>query len=150
MNLFVRILCLLTISFSAHAIKIEFIGPCHNSPLLMTVVDEKFVNVGALTIAVLEKFQAPHIGNEIGLHTAFNTPIGLDALEVISDEEMNSYGWCYEVDGVLPESFPVEYKITPHIKKISWFFGHARYFRGEWTDQCLKSFKNPPAFLCAP
>ncbi len=150
MTSFIRIFCLFTLSFSVNALEIEFIGPCQDGPLLKTEVDEAFENVGAITIAVLEKFQAPHIGNEIGLHTAFNTPIGLEALEVISDEEMNSYGWCYEVDGIIPESFPVEYKITPDIKKISWFFGHARYFRGEWTDQCLKTFKNPPAFLCSP
>lgn len=150
MNSLLKFSLLFIITLSANAIEIEFIGPCDKKPLLKTQVGDGFDNVGALTIAVLEKFQAPHIGNEIGLHTAFNTPIGLEALEVISDEEMNSYGWCYEVDGFLPESFPVEYKITPDIKKISWFFGHARYFRGEWTDQCLKTFKTPPAFLCAP
>jgi hypothetical protein len=150
MKFIISLLLVFMTNFSAKAVEIEFIGPCHKDPLLKAEVNDSFENVGTLTISVLEKFQAPHIGNEIGLHTAFNTPTGLEALEVISDEEMNSYGWCYHVDGILPESFPVEYEITPNVKKIRWFFGYARYFRGEWTDQCLESFKNPPAFLCAP
>jgi hypothetical protein len=150
-----RLLLLLTILTSAfytdmaRALIIEFKGPCFEEPLHSSQVESSFTNVGAVTISELEKSKIPYMGNEIGLHTAFNTPIGMDALEVISDEEMKSYGWCYAVDGEIPEIYPVDYTITKNIRKITWFFGYARYFRGEWTDQCLKAYKNPPAYLCS-
>lgn len=151
-----RLLFPLTILLSALcseralALIIEFKGPCSSSPLYSSQVENSFPNVGAVTISELEKAKIPYIGNEIGLHTAFNTPTGMDALEVISDEEMKSYGWCYAVDGEIPEIYPIDYKITDSTKKITWFFGHARYFRGVWTDQCLRTYKNPSPYLCSP
>lgn len=151
-----RLFLLLTIfitAFYTHnsfALIIEFKGPCSSRPLLSTVVVSNLNNVGAITISELEKAGVPYLGNEIGLHTAFNTPIGMDALEVVSEEEMKSYGWCYAVDDEIPEIYPVDYKITKSIKKITWFFGYARYFQGIWTDQCLRAYENPPAYLCSP
>ncbi|WP_408097728.1 hypothetical protein ACJVC5_02105 [Peredibacter sp. HCB2-198] len=140
---------LVLLVFEAKALTIEFLGPCSQKPLLTSQVKSTTAkSVGELTIATLERFRAPHAGNTRGLNTAFNTPIGLDAMEVISDYEMRSYGWCYSVDNAIPEVFPDEFPISNKIQKITWFYGYAHYYKGEWLSQCEPAWEIRPAFLC--
>lgn len=128
---------------------IEFIGPCDVKPLLMSSVrPSETSNVGSVTIDILEKFEIPFQGTSAGLNSAFGTPIGMDALEVISDQEMRSYGWCYSVDGNSPEVMPDQFKVNASMKKITWFYAFARYSKGEWVSQCEPAFKIKPEFLC--
>ncbi len=128
---------------------IEFFGPCETSPLLTQTINPMAAkNVGVVTISTLEKNKIPYKGNESALSTAFETPVGMDALEVISDTEMRAYGWCYEVDGKIAEVFADKYKLNDSIKKITWFYGFAHYKNGEWISQCELTSKLKPEFLC--
>lgn len=138
----------LLISFSAQAIELKFIGPCDDDFIMKTDVTESYANVGELTIATLSKFNIPFKGTAEGLSSAFETPVGEAALEVVSDEEMRAYGWCYSVDGEAPEVYPHEIAITPETKSIVWHFGFARYFRGQWVTQCTPANSIKPDFLC--
>ena len=70
------------------------------------------------------------------------------ALEILGPQEMRSYGWCYEVDGVSPEFFPHEYTLTPVNKSVRWYFAYAHYLNGEWIRQCAPAHEIRPAFLC--
>ena len=88
------------------------------------------------------------MGTHEGLNSVFNTPVGMEALEVLSDTEMRAYGWCYSVNGVSPEVFPHQVPLNPEIKEITWTFGFAHYYRGEWITQCTPAYTIRPAFLC--
>lgn len=136
-------------SFCAQALTIEFVGPCGHKPMLSSQVQATAAKtVGDLTIATLERFRVPYAGNAQGLNTAFNTPIGMDAMEVISDYEMKSYGWCYAVDNAIPEIFPNVFPLSAKIQKITWFYGFAHYYKGEWLSQCEPAWEVKPDFLC--
>lgn len=127
---------------------LEFIGPCSHEPLFTTEWNNPQVSsVGALTISALEKNNISYKGNERGLNSAFGSPIGMDALEIISDREMRSYGWCFEVDGVVPEVYADEVPLTG-VRKVRWFFAYAHYQNGQWISQCEPAHKKRPAFLC--
>ena len=137
------------LSFSAHALTIEFVGPCSHKPLISSQVSATAAkSVGELTIATLERFRVPHAGAAQGLNTAFNTPIGMDAMEVISDVEMRSYGWCYAVDNAIPELFPNQIPLNSKMQKITWFYGFAHYYKGQWLSQCEAAWEVKPDFLC--
>lgn len=135
-------------SIPSWAVRVEILGPCSSTPLFVGQVEQLFKHVGQLTVHVLNKEAIPYDGNEIGLHSIYNTPTGLEALEVISDTEMKAYGWCYEIDGKIPEVLPKDFPLTGKEKTIKWFFGHAHYLQGNWVSQCEKSYLNPPSFLC--
>ena len=143
-----KYLILLLVSFNALAVDINFIGPCDKKPLLTGSLGNKYETVGDITIQFLNKNNVRYEGNTRGINTAFNTPVGDAALEVISDTEMRAYGWCYFVDGMGPDVFADEYPMDAKIKRIDWIFGFAHYKNGTWIYNCTPAFKIKPKFIC--
>ena len=77
--------------FIAASLTVEFIGPCSERPLLSTTLEAReSSNLGQVTIETLEKYKIQYQGSEAGLHSAFGSPIGVDAIEVVSNNEMRS------------------------------------------------------------
>ena len=144
---FILVLALFTRTVFSNG-SIEFIGPCNTQALLSQSIDLSYQSVGDLSIAVLEKTKTPFQGTREGFNSIFNTPIGLDALETISDTEMKSYGWCYSIDGVSPEIYAHQIPLTAHIKNIKWFFAYAHYKDGAWIRQCAPAAPEKPKFIC--
>ncbi|WPU63969.1 hypothetical protein [Peredibacter starrii] len=143
-----KLILLTLMTFSAHAVELKFIGPCDEDFIMKTEVTEDFPNVGELTIATLAKFNIPFKGSSEGLASAFETPTGAAAIEKISEVEYRAYGWCFSVDGEAPDLYPHQVQVTPLSKEITWTFGFARYYKGEWITQCTPAFTVKPAFLC--
>jgi hypothetical protein len=139
---------LLLTSFSAMAIEVQFIGPCSEKPLLKVEVKNEFSNVGEITIATLIKYAIPFRGTEQGLASAFDTPTGSGSVEHISPVEFRAHGWCYSVDGIAPEVYPHETALTSETKTVTWHFGFARFYKGQWLTQCSPTWTVRPAFLC--
>lgn len=139
---------LLVVSASALAVQVEFVGPCSEKPLYSVKTQAtKAKDVGTLTVEVLDKAQIQYQGVPQGFNQIFNSPLGLDALEILSDEEMLSYGWCFEVDGKVTEDYADQISLKG-VKKIQWFFGYAHYVRGEWKSFCQKAYLRRSEFLC--
>ena len=143
-----RYFMLLFFLTNSYATSIEFIGPCDQKPLLESNIKFAYENIGELTLGILEKFNAQYSGTEQSLTQAFDTPVGLNALEVINDEEMRSYGWCFKIDGVIPKDFPSDIVLNEKIKMISWYYGYAYYKKGRWLNWCQEAYKIKPSFLC--
>lgn len=140
-------LLLTLVSFSAFAVEMKFVGPCEKDFIMKTEMPDDFANVGEVTIAALTKFNIPFKGTAEGLATAFDTPVGKDALEVVSPTEIRAYGWCFAVDGVAPDVYPNEIPLAG-VKQITWTFGFARSVNGQWITQCTPSWSVRPDFLC--
>ncbi len=143
------ILCfMLLLPLTSQAVELKFIGPCQEEFIMRTDVNEEFDNVGDLTIETLKKFSIPHSGSPEGIVSAFETPVGDAAIEVISPEEKRFYGWCYSVDGIAPEVYPHEERITLETKSVVWTFGFAYFKNGQWLSQCTPAYTVKPDFLC--
>jgi len=136
---------MLSYALAAH---IEFIGPCSAKPLLSARAQESAPHVGAASIEVLERFGVDYQGTERGLNSAFGTAVGMDALEIISDSELRSYGWCFSVDGVVPEVFADSIALTEVRHSVRWFFAYAHYRNGEWVAQCRPAHLLKPQKFC--
>ncbi len=131
----------------ASVISMEFIGPCGVTPLLMANLPGEFPHVGAATVELLERFAVDYVGTDAGLNSAFGTPTGQASMEVISAQEFRSYGWCYDVDGRVPEAYPNQVSLQG-VRHVRWFFAFAHYRNGDWVSQCEPAYRVKPSFLC--
>ena len=129
------------------AAQLEIVGPCSQKPILDTKWEEPASNVGAFTIEVLDYYGIKYVGSAEGLNSIQGTPTGMDAIEVISDNHMRAYGWCYEVDGRQPSKMPHHVRMQGK-KHVKWFFAFSTYKDGRWRDYCTPSYSVKPDFLC--
>jgi hypothetical protein len=135
--------------YKALALTFEVQDPCSGKVVYQKNLEGHHGNVGQLTLSQLEDWGIDFIGSELGIHTMLGTPVGDEALEIINRLEMRSYGWCYQVDGFIPEVLPPYFELNNSHKRVVWFFGFAHYKAGEWVSQCEKVSDTQPAFICA-
>ena len=124
-------------SFNLYSIEFEIENPCTKKIYFEKKDIKKVGNVGEFTIDFLKRNKINFVGNEQGLNSVFNTVIGMDALEVISDYEMRAYGWCFKVDDMIAEDYPNKIQLNEN-SKVNWYLGFAHYLNGEWVSQCEK------------
>ncbi len=148
MKLFIMLLLSTSTSTSIWATALSLVGPCFEEPVIKEELEvNSGESVGAYSVRFLEKFGIEYIGAERGMNSILGTPTGMDAMEIISDREMNAYGWCYSVNGFSPEVYPDEYEVKQG-DEVKWWFGYAHYFEGQWLTQCSPSYERKPEFLC--
>lgn len=128
-------------------IALEIIGPCSTKPLA-TLNAVPAMTVGEATISTLNKYKIPYQGTEKGINTLYSLPTPAQSLEILSDSDMRAYGWCFDVDGEVPEEYPDQIEIHEGMKKIRWFHGYAEMKNGVWVSQCKETAKLRPDFLC--
>lgn len=138
----------LSLLFNVYALTFEVANPCNPDEVILDYqAQTKGLSVGEVTFLALKKANAAFIGNENAINSIFNTPTGLEAMEVISDSEMKVYGWCYQVDGVLPELLIGDYILNGSETHLKWIYGHAHYIAGEWESYCSDPIVQP-TFIC--
>lgn len=76
-----------------------------------------------------------------------NTPIGVDGYEIISDEEMYVYGWCYDVNGKFPEELMSTFKVS-NSDTITWSYGFSHYLKGKWLTYCTPAYTRQWSKIC--
>ncbi len=127
---------------------ITFVGPCSQVPLHTAsfhIIDKSAV--GDITSDILQKFNIPYLGTPQGFNSIFHTPTGLDAIEVINNYELLSYGWCYSINGVQPNDFPNNIMVKDD-DNIRWWFGYAHYKNNTWLHQCVPSYQRKSNQFC--
>lgn len=139
---------LILFPYKSLALQFEIQDVCTGHSLYLEKVEGEYLEVGSLTTSLLDKLGVEYVGSDLGINTMLGTPTGDEALEIINRLEMRSYGWCYEVDGQVPEVLPPYYSLNKNSKKVTWFFGFAYYKAGNWLSQCEKVSDSRPAFIC--
>lgn len=140
---------LLTPAPAIAQLQVQFTDACTDQPLHQTKISlNETTNVGFVTVAVLQKSQLPFVGNARGIHSIAGSPVGDEALEILSNREMRAYGWCFKLDDELSENLPDATKISPDNTTLHWYFAYAWYKDGHWIGQCLPANALKPAFLC--
>jgi Domain of unknown function (DUF4430) len=127
----------LVFASQAFAITFEITAPCSKEVAAQGRYELPMapMPVGAATILILEAEGLPYIGSDRGLNSLLQTPVGVKAMESISDNEMRAYGWCYEVNGKIPDELAFQYKLKGP-EHLRWFYGYAEYKDGEWISFC--------------
>lgn len=142
------IILTLLIASTASAQTLTIIKPCSNQVAYSKTIDlDKEISVGEFTVKNLLEDQVIFQGTERGINSIYNTPVSLDAMEVISDTEMFAYGWCYKVNGFEPNLYPHEFTIKQN-DQVVWWFGYAHYKDGNWITQCDPSHLRAHSQFC--
>lgn len=105
-------------------------------------------SVGDVTISALDSKNIPYTGDAGGISSIRGTVIGDKSLEVITDQEMKAYGWCYQLNGIDPDLMPDQVFIQSSNDVIRWYFGYAHYRDGKWISFCSPTSKERPNFIC--
>lgn len=126
----------------AYALEVEVVGPCDPKPALEVYVDLKEeITLGDLTVKVLNDNRVPYKGDTQGIAQIYDSPMGRDAIEILSSTTMRAYGWCVHLDDKEPAEMPDQVKVLPRVKKISWFYAYSLQDNGVWKDYCTPSWK---------
>jgi hypothetical protein len=101
--------------------------------------------LGKLTDAVLsqavsKKQLKQYKGSDAGV-SSINDLGG--ELEILSDTEMNAYGWCYKVNGVTSDLLANQYKISEKDTLVEWYFSYAHLVKDSWTSMCTPADHKP-------
>lgn len=143
------ILASIMLSTSLSAVTFDVIGACSNTPLyegrFRTDIGE---NVGTLSMEFFEDQSIPYTGGVNGFSSINHSPMGLDAIEVLSTTKMRAYGWCFSINGVVPNTIASETYLTKQNDYISWFYAYSTYDQGVWTDYCVPSYKIKASQFC--
>lgn len=134
---------------SINAAGLEVQGPCQNDLWIATMTPSKIgASVGAVTVDHFERIGIPFLGDDRGIAQIKDSPLGDDALIVVNETEMKSFGWCFDVDGETPGSYPHEVFIKSGTEHIRWYYAYAHYKDGEWIGACVPSAEESPAPFC--
>lgn len=130
------------------AVQIKITRPCSNE----LTIDSNYSipgsqKLGDVTVMFLNSKNISYEGSASGILSIFNTPVGVDAYEVISDNQMNAYGWCYSINGLAPELMPDQVDVHEN-DEILWWYGYATYKNGAWITQCTPSVERSSSKFC--
>jgi hypothetical protein len=141
----------LFVSTQAHAIKWEIYGACSNKPVHQGDYQADLTHsVGAISIEIFDANKFPYVGAEEGINSLLNSPIGLEAIEVVSDTKMRAYGWCYTVNGQQPTEMPQFLNFDNQNDKLVWFYAYSNFENNKWGDYCIPAYHIKAAQFCAP
>lgn len=141
------VIMMMTLMFNAeltYAVEMSVVGPCEPTPQLVVNVDldeNQSITLGDLTVTVLNENRIPFKGDRSGIAQIKDSPIGQDAIEIISSTQMRAYGWCVHIDQNEPAQMPNEVLINAKVRKIIWFYAYSLYDNGAWKDYCTPSWK---------
>lgn len=151
-NLFSAYLVLfaMTISSSLFAGTFTVEAPCQYREAYSEEFNkDKFETAGDVTIHMLTKSRIPFQGTERGINQIFSTQLGLDALEVVSDEVMYAYGWCYTINNEITMSYADEVYLDDYANaNITWFYGISKFDKDKWVSMCQKATLRKDSPVC--
>lgn len=140
----------LLLPLSANAVKWKVLGPCSNKPVFQGAYEADLKkSVGEISQEIFNANKIPYVGMAAGFNSINNSPIGLDALEVVSNTVMRAYGWCYAVNGRIPKVMPDQVQAASQDDTIAWFYGYSTNIENEWTDYCIPGYQIKAAQFCA-
>ncbi len=93
-------------------------------------------NLGKITVDIFDQQQIKYQGSVGGIVAMYE--LGND-IEVVSDTEMKAYGWCFSIDGEVPETMSDETPVLNQDSAIVWYYAYAHYKDGAWIRQCAPS-----------
>lgn len=130
-----------TYSLQSPALTWKIFGACSNAPVQQGEINADISkSVGAITVDIFSQNKIPFVGAAEGMNSILNTPIGMDAMEIVSQTEMRVYGWCYSVNGKDPLQMPHEIKFQKQTDELIWYYAYSTNNKGEWTDYCSPAY----------
>ena len=119
----------------AHSVTLSVVGEKGDVRFQQKMKTALPITVGEATVEIFENFDVPFEGSVYGISEIYRIAGRMDQ---ISDSEMKAYGWCFAIDGVVPETLTNDTLITESNSNIEWFYAFAHYKDGKWIGQCVR------------
>lgn len=134
----------------AQASTVEVVGPCSEAPQFISedIKHDEKMSLGDLTIQVFEQNKISYQGSREGMTAILDSPIGDEAIEQVSSNEIRFYGWCVQVDGFEPGDMPDQVLLKNVNSKIVWFYAYATSLNGKWTEMCTPAYTKKSLAIC--
>lgn len=133
------------------AVSWKIYGPCSETPVHEGNVPLKNfeVSVGAFSLQVFEDNEIPYIGSDLGFNSIIGTPTDRSSIEIVSKDELRAYGWCYSVNGKIPEQMPNEVFFTENNAELVWFYAYSTVKNNQWQeDYCTPAYHIKASQFC--
>lgn len=134
------------------AASIGVIGPCSEEPVFEREfeVTGSSSSVGDISALIFKESGLPYAGDADGFTSIMDSPTGAQAIEFVADGKMRVYGWCFSVNGVLPEVMPGSFYMKSEADRLIWFYAFSTYENGLWTNTCVPSYTVKAPQFCGP
>lgn len=118
------------------AITVDVIGPKSEIYIPLTNLEVNLDdNLGKISVDFFKQNNLIFLGSEAGITTINN--LGND-IEIVSDTEMKAYGWCFSINGEVPETMSNVSFLTQQSDHLRWYYAYAHFKDGAWIAQCKK------------
>lgn len=144
------IIIALLFSVNALSITVEIMDPCeHKSRAKGQIEILNPASVHEIVNFLFPTFDFSYELTQTSMIQIFNTPTDASSVEYVSSTNIRYYGWCYEVDGVMPDVTMDRFTVDPMIhEQIRWFYGYAELNDGNWVHYCEPLYNHPGQFIC--
>lgn len=138
------------ISVQSNALTWKVVGPCSQTPVFEGAVEADLnKSVGQISQEIFDAHKVSYVGSAEGFNSINKSPIGLDSIEVVSNNELRAYGWCYSVNGEIPSVMPNQVKPTSQNDVVVWFYGYMTNKNNQWSsDYCAPAYQVKAAQFC--
>jgi hypothetical protein len=124
---------------SAHAVQVEIRGRNSKELFFHNPIFQLPISVGAASESLFKSNSIPYQGSVAGFSKIFDLA---QEVEVLSDTELKAYGWCFSVDGEVPETMTDKTFLINQKSILIWFYAYAHYKNGQWVAQCVPDHSN--------
>lgn len=127
------------------------VGPCAEAPVFSAALPPggEGVSVGSATVRALALAGLAYEGDEAAMRTILGTPVVEDAYEILPGGELRVYGWCFSVDGEVPQTTPDAVFLRGG-ERVVWFHAYSVYSGGAWGGLCSPSWRVKPRACLKP
>ena len=122
------------VSLHAQALQLQVIGKNHEILFQKQLMGGLPKSVESITVMAFEAYSVPYAGNPNGIFSIY----GLSSeLEIISADEQRLYGWCYSIDGYIPNALGKDLYIHKEKATLTWFYAYTHFKNKAVIEKCV-------------
>ncbi len=114
----------------------ELIDPCKGGFIISE--DENFTNersLGELTLDLFSQNNVEYKNVLKSFSSILNTPLGADSIVQMNNETIFAFGWCFSVDGKIPNEYSFDIYLDSS-SKVRWFYAYSMSYKNKWISMC--------------
>lgn len=122
------------VALQAQALQLQVIGKDQELLFQKQLLGGLPKSVESITVMAFEAYSVPYSGGPNGIFSIY----GLSTeLELISLDEQKLYGWCYSIDGYIPNALGKDLYIHKDGATLTWFYAYTHFKNKTIVDKCV-------------
>ena len=139
------------ISVNCNSVELIIDHPCQNAPILTSTseISSNEETIFSLTKELIQDNKIKADLGDNGIRSILDYVGENKSLQKINTHIFRAYGWCYTINGEIPDVMPDQIKIK-NKDSIKWFLSYSTYDNDRWVDYCVPVTSNIDSkkFIC--